>query len=155
VAIKFYTMAPDIGRDSVWNLLHFTLLAPRILRWLLDFWKVLYFSGHLVNSFFWNHQNVGRRDSVVSTVTRLRAGQLRNCGSIPSTCKRFLSSPKFLYRFWGLSACSPMGTWDSLFAGVNDQCMKLTILLYIVLKFRNDWSYICTQHFLYGLLRDV
>ena len=27
-------------RSSVWNLLHVTLLAPRICRWLLHFWKM-------------------------------------------------------------------------------------------------------------------
>jgi hypothetical protein len=37
---KFYTAAPNICGSSVWNLLHATLPEPRILRWLLNFWKV-------------------------------------------------------------------------------------------------------------------
>jgi len=40
VATGFCTMAPNISGFSVGNLLHVTLLAPRILRWLLDFWKI-------------------------------------------------------------------------------------------------------------------
>lgn len=37
MAIKFCTMAACMCASSVWNLLHVTLLIPRILRWLLDF----------------------------------------------------------------------------------------------------------------------
>ena len=33
-------VAPSICGPSVWNLLHVTLLAPIILRWVLDFWKI-------------------------------------------------------------------------------------------------------------------
>ena len=40
VASKFCTVAPVICGSSIRNLLHVTLVAPRILRWLLDFWKV-------------------------------------------------------------------------------------------------------------------
>ena len=36
-ATKFITVAPNACGYSVWNLLHVTLLAPRIFRWLLDF----------------------------------------------------------------------------------------------------------------------
>ena len=39
---KFGTVAPNICGPAVCNLLHVTLLAPRILRWLLDFWKNLW-----------------------------------------------------------------------------------------------------------------
>jgi hypothetical protein len=34
------TTAPSICGSSMWNLLRITLLAPRILRWLLDFQKI-------------------------------------------------------------------------------------------------------------------
>jgi hypothetical protein len=37
---KFCMVAPNICGPWVWNLLHITLLAPRILRWLIDFWKI-------------------------------------------------------------------------------------------------------------------
>ena len=37
VATKFRAVAPGICGPSVWNSIHGTLLAPRILRWLLDF----------------------------------------------------------------------------------------------------------------------
>jgi hypothetical protein len=37
---EFLTVVPNIGGLSVWNLLHVTVLAPRILRWLLDFWQI-------------------------------------------------------------------------------------------------------------------
>ena len=33
-------VASDICGASVWNLFHVTFLMPRILRWLLDFWKI-------------------------------------------------------------------------------------------------------------------
>jgi hypothetical protein len=39
-AKKFYKVVPNICGSSAWNLLYFTLLAPKILRWLLDFWKL-------------------------------------------------------------------------------------------------------------------
>jgi len=37
---KFGTVEPNICGSSVWNLLVFTILEPRILRWLLDFLKI-------------------------------------------------------------------------------------------------------------------
>ena len=40
MATKFCTIVPNICRSSVWNLLHVTLLAPRIWRCLLGFWKI-------------------------------------------------------------------------------------------------------------------
>jgi hypothetical protein len=39
-ATKFCTDAPNICGPSFCNMLHVTLLVPRILRWLLDFWTV-------------------------------------------------------------------------------------------------------------------
>jgi len=40
VATKFCTLAPITIRSSVRNTIHFTVLAPRIQRWLLDCWEV-------------------------------------------------------------------------------------------------------------------
>jgi len=34
---KFDTVAPKVCRSSIWNFTHANLLAPRILRWLLNF----------------------------------------------------------------------------------------------------------------------
>lgn len=34
-------LVPNICGSSVWNLFHITLLAPSIMRWLLEFWKKL------------------------------------------------------------------------------------------------------------------
>jgi hypothetical protein len=39
-ATNFCTVAPNICGFSVWNVRHGTLLAPKIFRWLLDFWKI-------------------------------------------------------------------------------------------------------------------
>ena len=39
-ATELCTAGPNIFGSSMWNLLYSTLLAPRILRWLLDFWKI-------------------------------------------------------------------------------------------------------------------
>jgi hypothetical protein len=39
-ATELCTVVPNIFGSSVWNLLYSILLAPRILRWLLDFWKI-------------------------------------------------------------------------------------------------------------------
>ena len=36
---EFYEMASNVCESSVWDLLHATVLAPRILRWILDYWK--------------------------------------------------------------------------------------------------------------------
>jgi len=38
--IKLYTMAVNICASSERNLLHVTILVPKILRWLQDFWKI-------------------------------------------------------------------------------------------------------------------
>jgi len=40
VAIKLCTLTPNICGPSVRNLLRVTLLAPIILNWRLDFWKI-------------------------------------------------------------------------------------------------------------------
>ena len=37
---KFCIMARNIHGSSIWNLLCVTLLAPTILQWFLDFWKI-------------------------------------------------------------------------------------------------------------------
>jgi hypothetical protein len=39
-ATKFCTMATNIFLSSLWNVHRATLLAPKILRRLLDFWKI-------------------------------------------------------------------------------------------------------------------
>ena len=36
---KFYRLAPNNFGPSAWNLLHITILTPKILKWLLDFLK--------------------------------------------------------------------------------------------------------------------
>ena len=40
MAIRFFMAAPNIFRSIVWNSLHVNVVKPRILRWLLDFWKI-------------------------------------------------------------------------------------------------------------------
>jgi hypothetical protein len=40
VATKFCTLTPNIFGSSVWNMLHVTILVPKILRWLLCIWKI-------------------------------------------------------------------------------------------------------------------
>jgi hypothetical protein len=40
MATKFCKVAPNICGPPVWNFLHVTRPAHRILRWLLDFWKM-------------------------------------------------------------------------------------------------------------------
>jgi len=37
---KICMVVPNICGSSVWNLLCVTLLAPIILKWLLDIWKI-------------------------------------------------------------------------------------------------------------------
>ena len=37
----FSTVVPNICGSSVWNFFRITLLAPRIVGWLLNFWKIL------------------------------------------------------------------------------------------------------------------
>jgi len=39
-ATDFCTVEPDVRGSSEWYLLLVTLLVPRILSWLLDFWKI-------------------------------------------------------------------------------------------------------------------
>ena len=59
---KFWMVVPNICGSSVWNLLHVTLLAPRILKWLLEFWSccaplawymLLYFLTSPFHQFDW------------------------------------------------------------------------------------------------------
>jgi len=40
VATKLCRVVPNIGEYSGWNLLRVTLLAPRILRWFIDFQRI-------------------------------------------------------------------------------------------------------------------
>ena len=40
LATKFYMVPTNLYGSLVWNLIHVTLLAPRILLWLHDFWKI-------------------------------------------------------------------------------------------------------------------
>ena len=39
LAAEFWTVTPDVFGPSEWNVLRDTVMASRILRWLLDFWK--------------------------------------------------------------------------------------------------------------------
>jgi len=45
LATEFYTVALYICGSLVWNLHYFTFPVPRILRWLLEFWKVCVLLG--------------------------------------------------------------------------------------------------------------
>jgi len=38
--LNFCTVSPNICGPSLWILLHVSLLAPEVLWWLLDFWKI-------------------------------------------------------------------------------------------------------------------
>ena len=49
VTITFCTVMPKICGSSVWNLLHVTILAPRILRWVQEFGKFLQSSKYSDN----------------------------------------------------------------------------------------------------------
>jgi len=46
------TVTPNIRGYSVWNLLHVTILTPRILRWFVDAWKIC---GNLVMATYINN----------------------------------------------------------------------------------------------------
>lgn len=37
--IFYFTSAYNISRSTVWTILSVTAIEPRILKWLLDFWK--------------------------------------------------------------------------------------------------------------------
>jgi len=39
-AVQICTVTQNIAGSSVWNLFHVSLLAPRVSRFLLDFWKI-------------------------------------------------------------------------------------------------------------------
>lgn len=39
-ATKFLKVVPYICVSSFWNLQHVTLLAPKMVRWFLDFWRI-------------------------------------------------------------------------------------------------------------------
>jgi hypothetical protein len=56
VVTKFCTVTPNICRFLVWGLLHVTLLEPRILRWLLYFWKICAPLGWVEAAAFYEHQ---------------------------------------------------------------------------------------------------
>jgi len=61
VAAKYCLMAPNMCCSSVQTLLLFTLLAPRTLKWLLDFWKFVHscpkkFGGLSIHASYWNKQ---------------------------------------------------------------------------------------------------
>jgi len=139
MAVKFCTVAADICGDSMWNLLHVTLLASRILRWLPDVWRILCIPTLLLDIFFRNVQNMWRWNIIASTVKRPWAQQLRNNGLIPVWCKILLSAPKRLYRFWGLSPLYSPDMWNYFFfyPGVISQCMKPISPFCLMLNLRN------------------
>lgn len=51
MATRFCMVVPDICGSSAWNMLHITLLAPRILGWLLEIGKIC---GPLADSIYIN-----------------------------------------------------------------------------------------------------
>ena len=44
-ATEFCAMTLNVCGSSVWNMVHVTLLGCRILRWILDVWKILFCLG--------------------------------------------------------------------------------------------------------------
>jgi hypothetical protein len=59
MALKFYTVACEICGESM---LRITLLADRILRWMLDVWKIFKIPCLLLDNFFperTEHMEVG------------------------------------------------------------------------------------------------
>jgi len=50
-AAKFCTVAPNILEASVWNVLHVTLLAPSILNFLLNNWKIFATLVFIIDTF--------------------------------------------------------------------------------------------------------
>jgi hypothetical protein len=40
-ATQFCTVSSDICGSSAWNLVHLTVLVPRTVWWLLEFWKIV------------------------------------------------------------------------------------------------------------------
>jgi hypothetical protein len=44
-ATKYFVVVRSICEYSLWTLLHVAHLAPRILRWFLEFWKICAFMG--------------------------------------------------------------------------------------------------------------
>jgi hypothetical protein len=52
------SVARIICGSSVWNLLHVTLLAPRNLRWFLNFWRIYASSCRVLDSECWKWKNV-------------------------------------------------------------------------------------------------
>jgi len=137
----------------VWNLLHVTLLASRILSWLSDVWRILCIPTLLLDIFFRNVQIMWKWDIIASTVKRPSAGQLRNNGSIPVRCKISLSSAKRLYRFSGLSPLCSLDMRDYFFPrskGSVYEADKFHLSSAEVKKY----SCFSTHHCLYCLLRD-
>jgi hypothetical protein len=47
---KFCVAVPYICGSAVWNFLHVTRLTPRILWWLLDFWKICAFQNSVLDA---------------------------------------------------------------------------------------------------------
>ena len=66
---NFCTVAHSICGSSVWNLLQVTFLAPRILRWLIDFLKI--FTPHICCN--WAGQSVCREQGLIQNAA------LRDC----------------------------------------------------------------------------
>jgi hypothetical protein len=61
----FCTLASNICQSSVWNVLHVTFLVPRILRWLLDFWKrcgTLRLTNDFISANIWRNVQILQRN---------------------------------------------------------------------------------------------
>ena len=51
VANNFFTVARNISWSLVWNLRHVSLLAPRVLRYFLDFLKICAYLLNIIVAF--------------------------------------------------------------------------------------------------------
>jgi len=53
-----YTSTPTLGIHGMWTLQHVILLAPRILRWFLDFGKLMYLHTNFLPKILYRHTHM-------------------------------------------------------------------------------------------------
>jgi len=78
---------------------------------------------------------LGCQVSVVSILTGLWAGWPRNCGSIPGTCTRFISSQSIQTSYGTSGAFYSVGAM-TLLSGYSTQGVELTTHLKLVMRLR-------------------
>jgi len=130
-------VAPNIWESSVWNLLHVTLLALRILRWLLDFGKICALAPHK-SYLLYHHSHLQFRTIVHQPPFNIKKNIITNklyslnSDTIPLCMQDLVSQMIFHAPMYLLVQWNPCPTWPpNLQLNQNHMLQILLLLIWI------------------------